>query len=65
MLLGEYIFKESPKYKKVKCSKCGDEIEKTAKAKTIKFVCFKCKRARARERTKKRNLESISLTDAK
>jgi len=50
MLLGEYIFKESPKYKKVKCSKCGDEIEKTAKTKTVKFVCFKCKRDRNRER---------------
>jgi formylmethanofuran dehydrogenase subunit E len=53
MLLGEYIFKESPKYNKVNCSKCGDEIEKTNRMQGIKFVCFKCKRKRARERATK------------
>ena len=58
MLLGEYIFKESPKYNKVNCSKCGDEIEKTNRMQGIKFVCFKCKRDRNRERTRQRDLLS-------
>jgi hypothetical protein len=53
MKLGDYIFKDSPKYYKTTCSKCGDEIEKTNKSKTIKFVCHKCKQVRNRERARK------------
>jgi transposase-like protein len=59
MLLGEYIFKESPKRIEVVCSKCGAKELRKNKSTIIKFVCHTCKMDRNRKRTRERYLEGL------